>query len=295
MLIAPRTWAKRPSYDRPARPEHRPDHLEVIAEGGHPLAEGREAVAVRPPLLFLPAGADPELEAAAADDVDRRRQLGGQGRVAEPGAHDHVAEADAFGRHRQRGQDGERLEGDLVGRVRARCGSDRRPRAIRSRASRRSGPARPCGPRPRPGPSRRTRPSSPAAPSGQPACRTSLKRSMVTRPAGSVPRRRRRATRAVAGCRRGCRPILALLRRSHRCRPNPAFDPTAALPGPPDPWAYTGQPSLRPGPPYHMTEMIEAEPALAGRLLRRGPGVERSGGAGRRDPRRWSPPASRSW
>ena len=46
------------------------------------------------------------------------------------------------------------------------------------------------------------------------------------------------------------------------------FDPSAALAGPPDPWAYTSQPSLRPGPPYHMTEMIEAEPALAGRLLR---------------------------
>ncbi len=51
----------------------------------------------------------------------------------------------------------------------------------------------------------------------------------------------------------------------------PAFDPTAALPGPPDPWASTGQPSHRAGPPYHMTEMIDAEPALAGRLLRRDP------------------------
>ena len=46
-----------------------------------------------------------------------------------------------------------------------------------------------------------------------------------------------------------------------------AFDPDARLPGPPDPWASTGMPSLRPGPPYHMTEMIEAEPGLARRLL----------------------------
>ena len=46
-----------------------------------------------------------------------------------------------------------------------------------------------------------------------------------------------------------------------------AFDPDARLPGPPDPWASTGMPSLRPGPPYHMTEMIEAEPGLAGVLL----------------------------
>ena len=45
------------------------------------------------------------------------------------------------------------------------------------------------------------------------------------------------------------------------------FDPTAELAGPPDPWASTGRPSLRSGPPYHMTEMIEAEPALARRIL----------------------------
>ena len=49
------------------------------------------------------------------------------------------------------------------------------------------------------------------------------------------------------------------------------FDPTAALAGPPEPWAHATQPSARRGPPYHMTEMIEAEPALAGRLLGRDP------------------------
>jgi len=46
-----------------------------------------------------------------------------------------------------------------------------------------------------------------------------------------------------------------------------AFDSDAPLPGPPDPWASTDMPSLRPGPPFHMTEMIEAEPGLARRLL----------------------------
>jgi glutamine---fructose-6-phosphate transaminase (isomerizing) len=46
-----------------------------------------------------------------------------------------------------------------------------------------------------------------------------------------------------------------------------AFDPDAALPGPPDPWQSTSMPSQRSGPPYHMTEMIEAEPGLARRLL----------------------------
>lgn len=41
------------------------------------------------------------------------------------------------------------------------------------------------------------------------------------------------------------------------------------LPGPPDPWAPTELPPERPGPPYLMTEMIEAEPDLARRLLTR--------------------------
>lgn len=47
------------------------------------------------------------------------------------------------------------------------------------------------------------------------------------------------------------------------------LDPTAPLPGPPDPWAETEMPSLRDGPPWHMTEMIEAEPGLAARILDR--------------------------
>ncbi len=45
------------------------------------------------------------------------------------------------------------------------------------------------------------------------------------------------------------------------------FDPTAPLPGPPDPWASTDQPSHRDGPPYHMTDMIAAEPWIAERIL----------------------------
>jgi glucosamine--fructose-6-phosphate aminotransferase (isomerizing) len=47
------------------------------------------------------------------------------------------------------------------------------------------------------------------------------------------------------------------------------FDPTAPLPGPPDPWTSTSIPERRDGPPYHMTDMIEAEPWLARRLLER--------------------------
>jgi glucosamine--fructose-6-phosphate aminotransferase (isomerizing) len=48
-----------------------------------------------------------------------------------------------------------------------------------------------------------------------------------------------------------------------------AFDPAAPLPGAPDPWAPSGMPALRDGPPYAMTEMIAAEPALAERLVGR--------------------------
>lgn len=49
----------------------------------------------------------------------------------------------------------------------------------------------------------------------------------------------------------------------------PSFDPTAPLPGPPDPWAYASTPSRRDGPPFHMTDMIAAEPAVARRIVDR--------------------------
>ena len=48
-----------------------------------------------------------------------------------------------------------------------------------------------------------------------------------------------------------------------------AFDPTAPLPDMPDPWVSSSQPSLRDGPPFHMTDMIEAEPNVAARILER--------------------------
>ena len=46
-------------------------------------------------------------------------------------------------------------------------------------------------------------------------------------------------------------------------------DPEATLSGPPEPWDFLPQPVPRDGPPWWMTEMIAAEPALAGRVLRR--------------------------
>jgi fructoselysine-6-P-deglycase FrlB-like protein len=53
-----------------------------------------------------------------------------------------------------------------------------------------------------------------------------------------------------------------------------AFHPSAPLPPAPDPWEGSSIPPVRAGPPYRMTEMIAAEPALARRLLARlaGPG-----------------------
>ncbi|MEP6639444.1 MAG: hypothetical protein ABJC39_08850 [Chloroflexota bacterium] len=58
--------------------------------------------------------------------------------------------------------------------------------------------------------------------------------------------------------------------------PDSTFDPAAPLPGLPEPWTGAPTPSLRPGPPFHMTDMIAAEPGLAGRLLRRLDGADGS-------------------
>jgi len=56
------------------------------------------------------------------------------------------------------------------------------------------------------------------------------------------------------------------------------FDPREPLAPAPDPWAEMPTPSLRSGPPYHMTEMIAAEPFLAERLLDRLADPESGGG-----------------
>lgn len=47
------------------------------------------------------------------------------------------------------------------------------------------------------------------------------------------------------------------------------FDPREPLAPAPSPWAELPTPMTRSGPPYHMTDMIAAEPFLAGRLLDR--------------------------
>jgi len=50
---------------------------------------------------------------------------------------------------------------------------------------------------------------------------------------------------------------------------SPSFDPEAQLPGAPEPWAPSTMPARRASPPYAMTEMIAAEPALAARVADR--------------------------
>jgi hypothetical protein len=50
---------------------------------------------------------------------------------------------------------------------------------------------------------------------------------------------------------------------------SPTFDPTKPLAAAPEPWESTSQPTLRDAPPYHMTDMIAAEPDLAVRILER--------------------------
>ena len=47
------------------------------------------------------------------------------------------------------------------------------------------------------------------------------------------------------------------------------FDPHAPLDPAPDPWSALPDPSARTGPPWHMTDMIAAEPFLAERILER--------------------------
>ena len=47
------------------------------------------------------------------------------------------------------------------------------------------------------------------------------------------------------------------------------FDPEGPLPGAPEPWTGSEMPSARSRPPYHTTDMILSEPALAERILHR--------------------------
>ena len=100
--------------------EHRGDDAEIVGEAGQPLLRIREVVAVRAPLVALPAGPDAELHPTGGDRIHRRDHLGGQRRIAERRADDDVAEPHPLGDRGQRGQRRERFERDLVGRPRRR-------------------------------------------------------------------------------------------------------------------------------------------------------------------------------
>jgi glucosamine--fructose-6-phosphate aminotransferase (isomerizing) len=61
--------------------------------------------------------------------------------------------------------------------------------------------------------------------------------------------------------------------------PTSDVDSTSPLAPAPEPWTSTVQPSPREGPPFHMTEMIAAEPHIARRIVERL--ADPQGGAGR--------------
>ena len=61
-----------------------------------PLRRVREAVAVGAPLVLVPAGADAGVEPAVAGHVDRRGDLGVEGRVAVAVAADHLPDVHAL-------------------------------------------------------------------------------------------------------------------------------------------------------------------------------------------------------
>jgi glucosamine--fructose-6-phosphate aminotransferase (isomerizing) len=50
---------------------------------------------------------------------------------------------------------------------------------------------------------------------------------------------------------------------------SPSYDPDRPLPGAPEPWQPSTMPPVRAHPPYVMTQMIDAEPALVERLVAR--------------------------
>ena len=88
--------------------------LDALAEAGEALADAREAVAVGAPLVLVPAGADAHLDAAAGDDVDRRRDLREVRGVAVAHAGAHLAEPHPVRRGGERGHEGPGLVRGLV-------------------------------------------------------------------------------------------------------------------------------------------------------------------------------------
>ena len=117
---------------RPRRPGLLHD-LHALVQRPQPLRGRREAVAVGPPFVLVPAGADAHLDPAAGDDVDRRGDLGQVGRVPVGHAGAHLAEPDPAGAGGEGGHQRPGLVGRLVRRhgrgVEVVVDPDRLPRA----------------------------------------------------------------------------------------------------------------------------------------------------------------------
>ena len=74
----------------------------------------RELVAVRAELALVPSRTDAPVETTTAHHVDGRGDLGDERGTPRQVARNHLAEADALGALRERGEDGPRLEDRLV-------------------------------------------------------------------------------------------------------------------------------------------------------------------------------------
>ena len=138
--------------------------LHALVEHPQPLPAPREAVAVGPPLVLVPAGADAHLDPAAGDDVAGGRHLGQVGRVAVAHARAHLAEPDPLGDRSERRHQRPRLVGGLRRWGAGRCGSGRRPRSTPTGRRRRAAPAPSSPATDRPA---RCRPGRAASPGGR--------------------------------------------------------------------------------------------------------------------------------
>src|SRR5207302_2896375 len=92
--------------------------LERLSHLSHTSGRVGEVVAIRAIFDLLPARADPEVEPAAAHDVDAGRDLGEERWVAVGLRGHHRSDPDTSGLDRERGEEGPRLEAIGLRRIR---------------------------------------------------------------------------------------------------------------------------------------------------------------------------------